>query len=176
MEEVNIDRKSFYEFLELLFNKIDPVNRVNFKTDNKRGYKKIDNDYYKCFIDEYSLVYPSGEKILSHNLISKAVKICGNNLIIDQKEFDTSVITLEQMREIFYKDYKKIPMLSRMPDVIQSIKVKENFDESGVLVIDDDLKEVLSDTIVDYLKEEDMAFSNLQIDLFYKSEEKQRKR
>ena len=44
MEEVNIDRKSFYEFLELLFNKIDPVNRVNFKTDNKRGYKKIDND------------------------------------------------------------------------------------------------------------------------------------
>ena len=63
-----------------------------------------------------------------------------------------------------------------MPDVIQSIKVKENFDESGVLVIDDDLKEVLSDTIVDYLKEEDMAFSNLQIDLFYKSEEKQRKR
>lgn len=176
MEEVNVDRKSFYKFLELLFNKIDPVNRVTFKTDNKKGYKKIDNDYYKCFIDEYSLVYPNGEKILSHNLISKAIKLWGNDVIVDQKEFDTSVITLGQMREIFYRDYEKIPMLSRMPEVIQSIKVKENFDESGVLVIDDDLKEVLSDTIVDYLKEEDMAFSNLQIDLFYKSEEKQRKR
>ena len=57
MEELFIDRKSFFEFLETLFNRIDPVNRVTFKVDTKKGYRKIDNDYYKCAIEGYSLVY-----------------------------------------------------------------------------------------------------------------------
>ncbi|MGM9878616.1 MAG: hypothetical protein ACI31R_01115 [Bacilli bacterium] len=171
MEKVDLDRKSFYDFLETLFNRIDPVNRVAFSIKNKKGYRKIDGDYCKCLIEEYSLVYPDGKKILEHDLISKTLKLSDSTIILDQKEFDTSAITIEEIREIFCRDYKSIPMLHRMPDIIQSIKIDENINESGLLVINSDLKDNLCDNIINYLNEEEIAFNELQTGLYYKEED-----
>lgn len=172
MEELFIDRKSFFEFLETLFNRIDPVNRVTFKVDTKKGYRKIDNDYYKCAIEGYSLVYENQKEVFLHNLISSMEKHNGFSVVGRERKFDTSLITLEEIREIINNNYKDISFLHRLPDVINSINVDENFidsDNSKVLVIDDKLKDVICDNMVDYLKVEEEAFSNLQTNLFYET-------
>ena len=172
MEELFIDRKSFFEFLETLFNRIDPVNRVTFKVDTKQGYRKIDNDYYKCAIEGYSLVYENQKEVFLHNLISSMVKNNGFSVVGRERKFDTSLITLEEIREIINNNYKDLSFLHRLPDVINSINVDENFidsDNSKVLVIDDKLKDVICDNMVDYLKVEEEAFSNLQTNLFYET-------
>lgn len=172
MEELFIDRKSFFEFLETLFNRIDPVNRVTFKVDTKKGYRKIDNDYYKCAIEGYSLVYENQKEVFLHNLISSMVKNNGFSVVGRERKFDTSLITLEEIREIINNNYKDLSFLHRLPDVINSINVDENFidsDNSKVLVIDDKLKDVICDNMVDYLKVEEEAFSNLQTNLFYET-------
>ena len=172
MEELFIDRKSFFEFLETLFNRIDPVNRVTFKVDTKKGYRKIDNDYYKCAIEGYSLVYENKKEVFLHNLISSMVKNNGFSVVGRERKFDTSLITLEEIREIINNNYKDLSFLHRLPDVINSINVDENFidsDNSKVLVIDDKLKDVICDNMVDYLKVEEEAFSNLQTNLFYET-------
>ena len=170
MEEVIIDRKSFYEFLETLFNRIDPVNRVAFKVEDKKGYRKIDNDYYKCKIEEYSLVYPDEKKVLSHNLISNAVKHVGCAILEKERKFDTSIITLEEIKSMINENYKNIPFLYRLPDIINSINIDENFDKSGALVINDELKDILCTNIINYLKEEEKAFCTLQTGLYYTEE------
>lgn len=172
MEELFIDRKSFFEFLETLFNRIDPVNRVTFKVDTKKGYRKIDNDYYKCAIEGYSLVYENQKEVFLHNLISSMVKNNGFSVVGRERKFDTSLITLEEIREIINNNYKDLSFLHRLPDVINSINVDENFidsDNSKVLVIDDKLKDVICNNMVDYLKVEEEAFSNLQTNLFYET-------
>lgn len=172
MEELFIDRKSFFEFLETLFNRIDPVNRVTFKVDTKKGYRKIDNDYYKCAIEGYSLVYENQKEVFLHNLISSMVKNNGFSVVGRERKFDTSLITLEEIIEIINNNYKDLSFLHRLPDVINSINVDENFidsDNSKVLVIDDKLKDVICDNMVDYLKVEEEAFSNLQTNLFYET-------
>ena len=172
MEELFIDRKSFFEFLETLFNRIDPVNRVTFKVDTKKGYRKIDNDYYKCAIEGYSLFYENQKEVFLHNLISSMVKNNGFSVVGRERKFDTSLITLEEIREIINNNYKDLSFLHRLPDVINSINVDENFidsDNSKVLVIDDKLKDVICDNMVDYLKVEEEAFSNLQTNLFYET-------
>lgn len=172
MEELFIDRKSFFEFLETLFNRIDPVNRVTFKVDTKKGYRKIDNDYYKCAIEGYSLVYENKKEVFLHNLISSMVKNNGFSVVGRERKFDTSLITLEEIREIINNNYKDLSFLHRLPDVINSINVDENFidsDNSKVLVIDDKLKDVICNNMVDYLKVEEEAFSNLQTNLFYET-------
>ena len=172
MEELFIDRKSFFEFLETLFNRIDPVNRVTFKVDTKKGYWKIDNDYYKCAIEGYSLVYENKKEVFLHNLISSMVKHNGFSVVGRERKFDTSLITLEEIIEIINNNYKDLSFLHRLPDVINSINVDENFidsDNSKVLVIDDKLKDVICDNMVDYLKVEEEAFSNLQTNLFYET-------
>lgn len=167
MEKVNVDRKSFYEFLETLFNRIDPINQVALKVENKKGYRKIDNDYYKCKIEEYSLVYPDEKKVLPHNLISSAVKHVGYTIVERERKFDTSIITLDEIKSMINANYKNIPFLYRLPDIINSINIEENFDKSGVLVINDELKDILCTSIINYLKEEEKAFCNLQTDLHY---------
>lgn len=165
MENIKVDKKSFYGMMEQLFNDVyGPFSFVTVERAHQE-YRKIEDDFYKCRIEECYLVNNAGEKILVSSKPLSGDKKQGIYSIGATKYFDASVLTIEDIDELINNDVSEYPFLSKIPYVISYDVFDTKKNSDGVLVIDEDVSSALCQSFGKYINSLETAEYQLNEDI-----------
>ena len=127
----------------------------------KEEYRKVENDFYKCKIEETSLITSKGEKLLLNSKPCHGVK--KNNLfIIEEKDFDASILSKKEIDEMISKDVEKFPFLEKMPYVMDCLAQSQN--EYQIVITDNQITDICN-SFVTYINAVEEAERNFEINI-----------
>lgn len=163
MKNIKVDRDSFYTMMSDLFNF---VYGEGFALKNKEeiGFTR-QKEFYTGKYEEVSLVTKENKKILANLQIAQG---CKYNEIINNKEgtkFDTSVITLEEIKEMVEKEVLEHNFLTKIPSVIASLNTPANIKDDKIF-ISEELSLAICISFKKYINKEKRAESFLETDIY----------
>lgn len=128
--EVKINKQSFYNTLEELFNHLYHYGYVKHVAKiEPHKYRKIDKDYYQCEIEEHYLETEDGKKILYDGEITKATKKAGF-YTLETKEWNNDNFTINDTKneiiDLIMPYILEYPFLINIPTIIENFKEEGN--------------------------------------------------
>lgn len=151
MKNKMVDKDSFYKLMAEIFENV--YGHVAFMSgiDNKERYCKIDDDFYKCKVENAFLVDFNMNQIFATSKPISGVKHYGNYVTSSEKEFDPSVFSLVEICAMVEREKDKFPFVDKVPELISTIADMSDEDETSVLFIDDGVVEFASEVYCDYI-------------------------
>lgn len=163
MKEIKVDKDSFYEMMENLFNSIyEPLFVVKCKREY--GFTRK-GEYFTGKLEEYSLFTKENKYILSNVQMKQGIKY---NEMITNKEgttFDTSFLTIEEIKEMVKEEVLEYHFLAKIPEIMISLGAEENI-QDGKIFISDELSTMLCENFKKYVRREKNAERYLEIDIY----------
>lgn len=144
MENVKVDKNDFYNLVKRIFESTYGEVRIVKEFGERKRYRKVEDDYYKCIIEYYYLIDENNNEIFVSGMPVSGNKNTGSFMINETKEFDHSVITLDEIKEIVKEEEEDYPLLVGIPALIQTIS------DDDVIKLEDSAVEDLTNAYLEY--------------------------
>lgn len=138
---MKIDKESFYKLITKILNDNGTNATISTYIESKRRYRKIDNDFYKCLVEKYSVLLENDYRILESDKTLLGEKQAGSFVIEGQVKKEIKTFTLEEIQELIEGLTIKQEILAKVPTLLSLV----NFKEETV---------TLNDEIIDYISSE----------------------
>lgn len=150
MENLRIDKHSFYDLMEELFQSLG-YNYIKYNRINPKVHRKFDNDFYQCEVEDCALIDPNGKMILGVEQVIKSKKLCGNSSISGtEKEYDASYLTLDEIKVLIAPISSKYEFLEIIPNALIAYADTKGTEEDN-LVIDKDGRHAICKSVANSL-------------------------
>ena len=163
MKDIKVDKDSFYNMMEDLFNSVyEPLFAV--KSKREYGFTRK-GEYFTGKLEECSLLTKENKYILSNIKMKQGIKY---NEIITNKEgtkFDTSILTIEEIKNMIKEEVLEYHFLTKIPEIIISLSNEENIKE-GKIFISEELSSVICESFKKYVRREKNAERYLETELY----------
>lgn len=163
MKEIKVDKDSFYNMMEDLFNSTyEPL----FAVKNKREYGFTRRgEYFTGKLEEYSLLTKENKYILSN--IKKKQGIKYNEMLTNKEgtEFDTSILTIEEIKEMIKDEVLEHHFLTKIPEIIVSLNNEENIKDDKIF-ISEELSTAICESFRKYVRREKNAERYLETEIY----------
>ena len=151
MENKLVDKKSFYKLMAEIFENLHGHVAFMSGVDDKKRYCKIDDDFYKCKVENAFLVDFNMNQIFATSKPISGVKHFGNNVTSSEKKFNPDVLSLVEICDIVEREKEKYPFVDKVPELISTIDDMNSEDATSVLFIDDEVVDLASLVYCDYV-------------------------
>lgn len=151
MKNRMVDKGSFYKLMAEIFENV--YGHVAFMSgvDSKERYRKINDDFYKCKVENAFLVDFNMNQIFATSKPISGVKHYGNYVTSCEKKFDPSVLSLVEICAMVENEKENYPFVEKVPELISTIADMNGEDETAVLFIDDGVVDIASMVYCDYV-------------------------
>lgn len=152
MENIKVDKKGFYNLIKCIYEKLYGPVTVECKKSDKKRYNKIDidNDFYKCDMEECYLKDENNNKILLNRKPIKGEKLYGSFVVKKLENIDASYMSLDEISDLIEDNKEKYPLLEKVPSLISSLaSSKIKYDQ--VLLLNDEMCNTISEYYFKYL-------------------------
>lgn len=151
MKNKLVDKKSFYKLIAEIFENLHGHVAFMSGVDDKERYCKIDDDFYKCKVENAFLVDFNMNQIFATSKPISGVKHFGSYVTSSEKEFDPSVLSLVEICDIVEREKENYPFVDKVPELISTIADMNDEDETSVLFIEDGVVDLASLVYCDYV-------------------------
>lgn len=151
MKNKLVDKKSFYKLIAEIFENLHGHVAFMSGVDDKERYCKIDDDFYKCKVENAFLVDFNMNQIFATSKPISGVKHFGSYVTSSEKEFDPSVLSLVEICDIVEREKENYPFVDKVPELISTIADMNSEDETSVLFIEDGVVDLASLVYCDYV-------------------------
>ena len=151
MKNFKVNRKDFYELLKSVYNNLAMDNNFDIKVSEYTDYKRIDNNYCKCTMEEYDLYNTeTSEKTFGSILIKDYYQVIGKEFENQEvKQENHSYLTFEEITRLINNHLNEYPEDSEILDNLSRIlEFYNSLGKQDVLIIDEKLKEIASILII----------------------------
>lgn len=151
MKNKLVDKKSFYKLIAEIFENLHGHVAVMSGVDDKERYCKIDDDFYKCKVENAFLVDFNMNQIFATSKPISGAKHFGSYVTGSEKKFDPSVLSLVEICDIVEREKENYPFVDKVPELISTIADMNSEDETSVLFIEDGVVDLASLVYCDYV-------------------------
>lgn len=151
MKNKLVDKKSFYKLIAEIFENLHGHVAFMSGVDDKERYCKIDDDFYKCKVENAFLVDFNMNQIFATSKPISGVKHFGSYVTSSEKKFDPSVLSLVEICDIVEREKENYPFVDKVPELISTIADMNDEDETSVLFIEDGVVDLASLVYCDYV-------------------------
>ena len=151
MKNKLVDKKSFYKLIAEIFENLHGHVAFMSGVDDKERYCKIDDDFYKCKVENAFLVDFNMNQIFATSKPISGVKPFGSYVTSSEKKFDPSVLSLVEICDIVEREKENYPFVDKVPELISTIADMNDEDETSVLFIEDGVVDLASLVYCDYV-------------------------
>ncbi len=151
MKNKLVDKKSFYKLIAEIFENLHGHVAFMSGVDDKERYCKIDDDFYKCKVENAFLVDFNMNQIFATSKPISGVKHFGSYVTSSEKKFDPSVLSLVEICDIVEREKENYPFVDKVPELISTIADMNSEDETSVLFIEDGVVDLASLVYCDYV-------------------------
>ena len=151
MKNKLVDKKSFYKLIAEIFENLHGHVAFMSGVDDKKRYCKIDDDFYKCKVENAFLVDFNMNQIFATSKPIAGVKHFGSYVTSSEKKFDPSVLSLVEICDIVEREKENYPFVDKVPELISTIADMNSEDETSVLFIEDGVVDLASLVYCDYV-------------------------
>ncbi len=137
MENMKVDKDSFYNLVKKIFDDYSDEVSIQKIVDKKKRYMHVENDFYKCVVEHCFIVDKSGNPLFISSKPVSGFKIYGNYVTGLPKNFDASVLSLEDIKDMTDREVAAYPFVRKIPNLIESINAF-NESDSNILSISDE--------------------------------------
>ena len=116
MENIKVDKKGFYNLIKCIYEKLYGPVTIECKKSDKKRYNKIDidNDFYKCDMEECCLKDENDNKILLSRKPIKGEKLYGSFVVKKLENIDASYMSLDEISDLIEDNKEQYPLFSVM--------------------------------------------------------------
>ena len=171
MKKFKVDRNSFYNLMEDLFNQIYGKDYVR-----KREVVKEDNASSRDTVYVENIRYletQDGDEILKSMQVSRVISNKGVKGKERDLSFNVGLLNENQVKMAISEDVFDYNFLVKVPAILESVNVEENR-IGNVLIISDELREIIVEELVNYDKRDVLNQEEVEISLYEKSDGNQR--
>ena len=151
MKNKLVDKKSFYKLIAEIFENLHGHVAFMSGVDDKERYCKIDDDFYKCKVENAFLVDFNMNQIFATSKPISGVKHFGSYVTSSEKKFDPSVLSLVEICDIVEREKENYPFVDKVPELISTIADMNSEDETSVLFIEDGVVDLASLVYCEYV-------------------------
>lgn len=151
MKNKLVDKKSFYKLIAEIFENLHGHVAFMSGVDDKERYCKIDDDFYKCKVENAFLVDFNMNQIFATSKPISGAKHFGSYVTSSEKKFDPSVLSLVEICDIVEREKENYPFVDKVPELISTIADMNSEDETSVLFIEDGVVDLASLVYCDYV-------------------------